>query len=207
MNYQHHRPLRFGEIPPVTKNIILVCSLLFIFTNYIKLPIDLNHYLDLHTINTGDFMPHQFITHIFMHLNFSHILFNMFGLYMFGSKLETLWGAKRFINFFLICGILAGLIPFLYDYYKNAYSISLGASGAISGLLGAMFFLFPNSEISIYMLPPLKYKIIVPIYMATSIYNTYLGVSNIGHLAHLTGLITGIIIVFVWNKTNKETLY
>ena len=102
MNYQNYRPLGFGDIPFVTKNLIIVNILVFVFSNFVIKTIDLNSYLNLYPFSSNNFKPHQFITHMFMHADFSHLIFNTFGLYLFGPKLESLWGPKRFINFYLI---------------------------------------------------------------------------------------------------------
>ncbi len=207
MSYQNYRPLSFGEIPFITKNLIIVNAIFFVFCNYIIKTIDLNHFLNLYTYNTGNFKPYQLITHMFMHVDFSHLIFNMFGLYLFGSKLENLWGQKRYLNFYLICGLIAGLIEIAFLYYINKPGVLLGASGAIAGLLGATAYLFPNSEISLFMFPPIKFKYFVPIYIVASLYRGFSQFDNIAHFAHLGGLFAGIIIVIIWNKTNRKNLY
>jgi membrane associated rhomboid family serine protease len=207
MSYQNYRPLGVGEIPIITKNLIIINVLLFVFCNFIIKGVDLNHFLNLYTYNTGNFKPYQLITHMFMHADFGHLIFNMFGLYLFGSKLENLWGQKRYINFYLICGLAASIIELAFLYYKNETGILLGASGAIAGLLGATAYLFPNSEISLFMFPPIKFKYFVPIYFAVSLYRGFAQADNIAHFAHIGGLIAGVIIVFIWNRTNRKNLY
>jgi membrane associated rhomboid family serine protease len=209
MSYQNYRPLSFGEIPFVTKNLIIINVLLFVFTNYVIRTVDFNAYLDLHTINTGGFKPHQFVTHMFMHASISHLAFNMFGLYLFGSKLESLWKSKRYINFYLVCGLAAAAVQFAVYYYTNQPAVMLGASGAIAGLMGATGYLFPNSDISLFMFPPIKYKYFVPLYFVASWYRGYMAApgDNTAHFAHIGGLVAGIIIVFIRNKTNKQDFY
>jgi membrane associated rhomboid family serine protease len=204
MSYQNYRPLGAGDIPFITKNLIIINVLIFVFSNFIITSNDLNTYLDLYPFSSDNFKPHQFITHMFMHASISHLVFNMFGLYLFGSNLENLWGAKRYINFYLLCGLIASFGQIAFSYYTHQGAILLGASGAIAGLLGATGFLFPNSEISLFMFPPIKYKYFVPLYVAVSWYKGYHQFDNTAHFAHIGGLISGIIIVIIWNKTNKN---
>lgn len=208
MSYQQYRPLSPFELPLVTKNILLINVLLFVFTTYIIKPINLNHYLDLYYFTLPGFKPHQFITHMFMHADLRHLFFNMLGLYMFGSLLESVWGSKRFINFYLLCGIVAALSQFLFCYVSGQPAVLLGASGAVSGLLGATGVLFPNREVYLYFFP-VKVKYLVPFFFAVSWYSGYqsLASDNTAHFAHVGGLVAGIIIVLLWNKTNRNTLY
>ena len=158
---------------------------------------------------------------------------------MFGSTLENYWGSKRFLQFYIICGVGAGVLHLgvlyiemkpAWDYintfpkevqadviYNNNILVmdkaingaTVGASGAIFGCLAAFGYLFPNSLIYIYFLFPIKAKWFVIIYGAIEL---ALGVrnsagDNVAHFAHLGGAIAGIIIVYIWNKTNRRTLY
>lgn len=209
MSYQHYRPPSPFSLPVVTKNILIINVLLFIFSNYFIKNIDLNQYLNLYSFGLPNFKPHQMITHMFMHADFSHLIFNMFGLYIFGAKLESVWGPKRFINFYLLCGIFAALSQLLFCYLTDRPAIMLGASGAIAGLLGASGVLFPNTEIYFQMFIPIKIKYLVLLFFATNWYNGYLlsNNDNVAHFAHLGGLLTGIIIVLIWNRTNRSSLY
>jgi membrane associated rhomboid family serine protease len=204
MSYHNHRPLGIGEIPFITKNLIIINVLLFVFTTYIIHAVDLRPYLSLYTYNTGNFKPHQLITHMFMHSGWSHLLFNMFGLYMFGSHLENYWGPKRYINFYLLCGLIASFCQLAFLYSHNTPAVLVGASGAVAGLLGATGYLFPNSEVGLFMFPPIKYRYFVPIYFAVSWYKGYMQEDHTAHFAHVGGLVAGIIIVLIWNKTNKN---
>ena len=99
------------RIPEVTKNLIIVNVLMFLGMLVAeKYGYDLNDYLGLHFILANDFNPAQFFTYMFMHANFSHIFFNMFAVWMFGSVLERYWGPKRFLFYYIVCGIGAGII-------------------------------------------------------------------------------------------------
>ncbi|HET6994973.1 MAG TPA: rhomboid family intramembrane serine protease, partial [Chitinophagaceae bacterium] len=121
-NFQTYRPNRF---PPVVKNLIIVNVLVFIaqltFGN--NNPYVIENLFALHDVQSVYFKPHQLITYMFLHGGFEHILFNMFALWMFGSLLENHWGAKRFLQFYIICGIGAGLLHLgvLYMELKPAW--------------------------------------------------------------------------------------
>jgi membrane associated rhomboid family serine protease len=135
----------------------------------------------------------QFASYMFLHVNFFHILFNMFVLWMFGSELETLWGRKAFLQYYLVTGIGAGLTYVLIMPLLDAnssYHILMGASGAIYGLLAAYAMIYPNRKIMLYFLIPVPMRWfalgLVVIEMMSM-----LRASNVGHLAHLGGLLVG----------------
>jgi membrane associated rhomboid family serine protease len=179
------RPQRFQAIPPVIKNLIIINVLVFIaqktFENTSSLNIE--NIFALHAVQSGFFKPHQLVTYMFLHGGFAHIFFNMFALWMFGSTLENFWGAKRFLVFYMACGIGAGLLhlfilwrqlaPFMEqfhqlpidqqrDYLFNPNTsvdgvalngATLGASGAVFGCLAAFGYLFPNTQMLILPIP------------------------------------------------------
>jgi membrane associated rhomboid family serine protease len=232
-NFQTFRPDRF---PPVVKNLIIVNVLVFIAQETFgrNNPYVIENIFALHDVHSVYFKPHQLLTHMFMHGSFEHILFNMFALWMFGSLLENYWGAKRFLQFYIFCGLGAALLHLgvLYLEMEPVMAIfhqlpvdkqlelinspefkvnvaTLGASGAVFGCLAAFGYLFPNSLIYVYFLIPIKAKWFVLIYAGLEL---WLGFRNsagdsVAHFAHLGGAITGFIIVFIWNKTNRKTLY
>lgn len=230
MSLQEFKPRQFQQVPPVVKYILIINVALFVasrvlFTNF---PID--NWLDLHYYKSGLFMPHQFITHLFMHANISHLFFNMLGVYMFGSILENIWGAKRFINFYILCGLGAALAQYAVYIYQDieisAYlntldlntmleqkqhiydSSCLGASGALFGLLVAFAMMFPNTELQLYFVIPVKAKYLV---IGYGLFELFSGLSNnmgdnVAHFAHLGGLVVGVIIMLIW-KRNKTFFY
>jgi membrane associated rhomboid family serine protease len=168
------------------------------------------------------FIPTQYVTYQFMH-SFSdpfHLLFNMFALWMFGTMVENVWGAKRFLTYYLVCGIGAGFVQnlaqiiYLYNYIglvdwtvlANQVPPTVGASGAIYGILAAYGYLFPDSRIYIYFLIPLKAKYFVMILMAISLFS---GLSNnpgdnVAHFAHLGGALVGLIMIFSRRFFNRQ---
>lgn len=128
MSYQEYRPSSFQLIPPVIKNILIINVLLYVASIIVKrkYDVDLADYLGLHYFFAEKFSPYQLITYMFMHsymnaaggIVFDHIFFNMFALWMFGAVLENYWGAKRFLTFYLICGIGAALTHYIIFYFQ-----------------------------------------------------------------------------------------
>jgi membrane associated rhomboid family serine protease len=195
-------------LPPVVKNLLIANVLIFIaqlmFRNS-ETPLEL--YGALWPIASGNFKIWQLVTHMFMHGSWFHLLFNMFTLFMFGAMLEQLWGSKRFFNFYMICGIVAGLAQLLIN---PDFSYAVGASGAIMGVLAAFAYLFPNTPLYIMFIPiPIKAKYAIPGLMAMDLFGSVAQVQgdNIAHWAHLGGAVTGFILVLIWNKTNRNTFY
>lgn len=257
---------------PIVRNIIIINVLFFVATiaaTFIGQGIDLADYLGLHYWGSDQFQPYQFITYMFMHGGFGHIFFNMFAVWMFGNALEQVWGPKRFLIYYFVTGIGAGILHLLVlwyqfhglqetlnlfmtdpnpvdfealvqNYFSGHYNPdwlsqmvqywnanpndpsmiseasrslnvlmqstmsvpTVGASGAVFGILLAYGMLFPNSEIYLYMIFPMKAKWFVILYGALEL---YLGVSNSGndniaHFAHLGGMIFGFILIKYWKN-------
>ena len=147
--------------------------------------------------------------------DYTHIIFNMFGVWMFGSRLEQVWGAKKYLTFYFITGLgAAALHMALLSYYAYqgvdiSNSSVLGASGALFGILVAFAYYWPNTELYIMFIPvPIKAKYLVGGYAA---YELIAGVggfqTGVAHFAHLGGALFGFLLVKYWNKTNRKTLY
>lgn len=200
------RPKHFQELPIVVKNILIINIVLFAARYLLSDKIDLDRYLDLFPIGTNEFKPHQFITYMFMHADLSHIFLNMLGVYMFGSILENIWGSKRFLNYYLLCGLGAAFLQLGISSFNNQYTILLGASGAVFGLLVAFAMLFPNTELQLYFLIPVKAKYLVIGYALFELYSGFFSYDNVAHFAHLGGLAVGVIIMLIW-KRNKTFFY
>ena len=206
MSYQEFKPRQFQELPMVVKNILIINVVLFIAKFLLSNTIDLDRYLDLYPIGTPNFKPHQFITYMFMHADLSHIFLNMLGVYMFGSILENIWGAKRFINFYLLCGLGAAALQLAISSFNNEFTILLGASGSVFGLLVAFAMMFPNTELQLYFIIPVKAKYLVIGYSLFELYNGIFANDNVAHFAHLGGLAVGIIMMLIW-KRNKNFFF
>jgi membrane associated rhomboid family serine protease len=206
MSFQEFKPRQFQQLPMVVKNILIINVVLFAGRWLLEGKVDLDRYLDLFPIGTEYFKPHQFITYMFMHADLSHIFLNMLAVYMFGSILENLWGPKRFLNFYILCGLGAAALQLGISAFNNEYTILLGASGAVFGLLVAFAMMFPNTELQLYFVIPVKAKYLVTAYAVFELYNGFFAHDNVAHFAHLGGLIVGVIIMLIW-KRNKTFFF
>lgn len=201
------------NLPTITRNIIGINILMFIMT--LVLGDQAYEYFALFNYKSDYFSGWQIITHMFMHGGFSHILFNMFGVYMFGSKLEQMWGAKRYLNFYIITGLGAALIHTLVQDYEitkglvNINQPTVGASGALFGVLVAFAMYWPNTELYLMFIPvAIKAKYAVIGYAAFELFAGIGGFqAGIAHFAHLGGALFGFLLVTYWNRTNRKTLY
>lgn len=204
----------FQRTTPVVLNLIIINVLVYVAQVALDSSIGLTEKLALYSYDTGLFKPYQLVTNMFAHaarnpdgtIVFFHILFNMLGLWMLGSALERVWGPKRFLIFYLACGLTAGIAQMFLVHN----SVAIGASGAIMGLLAAYAYLFPNSEFFLFPVPfPVKAKYFVAIVAAIDLFSgLHPGkLDDIGHYAHLGGLVMGFILVIIWNKTNRKTFY
>lgn len=210
-NVRFSQPERF---PPIVKNLIIINVLVWIAQLSLDSQLDITNRGALWPVNTPLFAPYQLFTTMFLHAPslqmFFHILFNMFALFMFGRVLENVWGPKRFLFFYLACGIGASATHLLMQHLMGGYAPAVGASGAVMGVLVAFGYLFPNTELMIIPIPiPVKAKWVVIGYVLLDLFGGFGQVSgdNIAHFAHLGGAITGFIIVLIWNKSNRRTLY
>jgi membrane associated rhomboid family serine protease len=209
--FRYTRPSSF---PPIVKNLIIINVLVW----FAQLALDRQYNITgigaLWPVSSEEFEPYQVFTHMFLHAPyfemFFHILFNMFALFMFGRVLENVWGPKRFLFFYLASGLGAALVHLLMQQIQGGDAKAVGASGAVMGVLAAFAYLFPNTLLYIIPIPfPVKAKWVVLGYVLIDLFG---GVGNIpgdsvAHFAHLGGALTGFIIVFLWNKTNRRTLY
>jgi membrane associated rhomboid family serine protease len=245
-NFQFTRPDRF---PPVVKNLIIINVLVYVAQIILANQYAITEKLmlwpvmpeKLHELlvqanfldSSEKFQPYQIVTHLFAHAplpGIYHILFNMFTLWMFGRVLENVWGAKRFLFFYFMCGLGAAALHLGMQYFRceqllqdfsnndiagikahlGAAAPALGASGAIMGIMAAFAYLFPNTELYIMLIPvPVKAKWAMLGLAAIDLFGGVAKISgdNLAHFAHLGGALTGFIIVLIWNKTNRKTLY
>ena len=218
------------RIPTITKNLLIINVLMFFATwVFARQGVDLNNLFGLHFFLASDFSLYQLFTYMFMHANFTHILFNMFSLWMFGCVVENVWGPKKFLFYYLACGVGAGLIQLLAqfgEFYvmatdqipgfgfgdvmtvaRNSQAVlnlwtTVGASGAIYGILLAFGMLFPEQRMFIFPLPvPIKAKWMVCIFIAIDLFSA-LGTSgsNVAHFAHLGGALFGYIMIRYWRN-------
>ena len=218
-----------NNLPTVTKNLLIINVLCFFGMLVAKrYGIDVENLLGIHFFLASDFNLSQLISYMFMHANFQHIFFNMFAVWMFGRVLEQVWGPRRFLTYYLICGIGAGLIQELVQYLEYAFTLSnydsvnlgiaggiipmeeylnmmttVGASGAVYGILLAFGMLFPNSQMFIFPLPfPIKAKYFVIGYAVLELFLGLGGGDGVAHFAHLGGMLFGLILIIYWRKKN-----
>ena len=270
------RPSRFEILPLVIKNLLIINALVYLAQVTFEGSAGgwITDTFALHNVHSSLFKPHQLITYQFMHGSFGHLFFNMFALWMFGSTLENYWGPKKFISFYLLCGIGAALAHLGVLYYESSalinelaqfksnptlnnyigiynrhnlgnydlttqllrawqnspdsYEFSLqgieyfsqyinltlstptvGASGAVFGILAAFGYTFPNSLIYLYFFFPIKAKWFVIIYAAIELFSGIQNSAgdNVAHFAHLGGAVVGFIMVYIWNKTDRRNFY
>lgn len=269
------RPSRFEVLPIVIKNLLIINVLVFIAQQTLKAGniVDMENLFGLHHVQSPLFQPWQLVTHLFLHGSFMHLFGNMFALWMFGAPLETIWGPKRFLTFYFLCGIGAGLIQlgFLWYEYRPLLSqfmllkqhltpdeaegffgrfglnsdptgasvlrnylanpddtgsrnglmgyisevanaiisnATIGASGAVFGILAAFVYLFPNTNLYFYFLFPIKAKWVGLAYFGYEIYSGIVNQGdNIAHWAHIGGGLVGFLLVLTWDKKNRRTFY
>src|SRR6478736_3576603 len=169
----------FQRTTPIVLNLIIINVLVYMAQVFFDGPDDkITNLLALWPIASGFFEPYQVVTHMFTHGGIGHILFNMFALWSFGSMLERVWGPKRFLIFYLVCGLSAAAAQLIFT--NNP---AVGASGAIMGLFAAFAYLFPNTELIIFPFPvPVKAKYAVAIMAAFDLFGgVYPAGSNIAH--------------------------
>lgn len=207
----NYRPVGFGggflSFPPVIKNLLIINGIVFFFQiileNSIEGRILLNKWLALNPINiTGysdwpyNFQVWQLITYQFMHGGFSHILFNMFALWMFGSSIENVFGSKKFLIFYLLAGISAGLLHlFVSPLLGSLPAITIGASGSVYGVLIAYALFFPDNLIFLYFLIPVKAKYLIGFLVVIEFLAVDSASSGVAHLAHLGGALFGFLYI------------
>lgn len=149
----------------------------------------------------------QIFTYMFLHstYGFAHIFFNMYALLLFGTPIEQEWGSRRFLLYYLFCGTGAGLSIFLINLITGGssyYVPTIGASGAVFGLLLAFGILYPNAEILIFFIIPLKAKYLVILYGGLELYmELFGGQSSISHMGHLGGLLFGIFYFVIFRRS------
>ena len=203
----------WSNIPAVTKNLLIINLIIWLADLVMKsrFQIDLTHWLGLYYIGSGAFHWWQPVTYMFMHANFSHLFFNMFAVFMFAAPLEQQWGSKRFLVYYLVSGIGAGIVQELvwWMMYGNTASlaVTIGASGAVFGILFAFGWLFPDTKLFVFPIPiPIRARIFVIIYAFIELFaglGNFSG-DNVAHFAHLGGLLFGWLLILIWKRTDKS---
>lgn len=213
------------QTPPATRNLILAnCVVLLV--QYL-LPERFENLFGLHFILAGDFYVWQFVSYMFLHGGLTHLFFNMFALWMFGVVIEQTLGTKKFLIYYFVCGIGAGICQELWQlgeyFYEGlgSYTIvnigggiitmgeylnswtTVGASGACYGILLAFGMLYPEQRIMLLIPPiPMKAKYFVFAYAVIELVSAFASSSNIAHFAHLGGMLFGWLLLRYWKRRN-----
>ena len=217
--YQYNsRPNFWNMMTPVIKNLVIINVIMLIACYIIGDPMYI--YLALFPFESPLYKPYQLITHLFMHGGFWHLFFNMYTLIIFGSILERVWGSKKFLLFYFVTGLGAALCHDLVLHFQivaaqNAGNLStaatimstptVGASGAIYGVLLGYGMLYPNNVLQL-IFPPvrLKAKWFVVIFGAIELVTGLTGMGgNVAHFAHLGGMLFGLVLILYWKKRDK----
>jgi len=215
----YYKPTGFGGFsffPPVIKNLLIINVIVFLVTMLAQeVAIDNMHIITwkdvifrwfaLNPLGEGNnFQVWQLITYQFLHGGFSHILFNMLGLWMFGIEIEHIWGSRKFLYFYLLCGVVAGLFNlFLTPLLGELPAPTVGASGAIYGVLIAFALFFPNRYIFLYFFIPVKAKYLIGFFVILEFFMVNSG-GNVAHLAHLGGALAGFVFILLDSKSNVD---
>ena len=189
-------------VPTAVKNLIIINVLVMVMT-YLNEPLMFR----LFALYPFQIMRHpwQLVTYMFMHGGFFHLFFNMYTLYIFGSVLERVWGTKKFLVYYFATGVGAALIHLGVQRLTGDYALTVGASGAIYGILMGYAMLYPDSILTL-IFPPvsMKAKWFVLIFGGIEFLTGVTGVGGgIAHFAHLGGLLFGFLLIWYWKKNHK----
>ena len=247
MSQEYFRPRKFSILPEIIKTLIAINLTCFVGAIVIEnvFGIRIEEYLGLYLPLSDQFNPIQIITHIFLHsrYNFMHILINMLMLWMFGSRLENIWGGKRFLAFYLITGFGGALLHWVTSYAEYLWITSdlsealiddvrnrgsqalmsgrnfvepalakanlllnrptIGASGAVYGVMMAFAMMFPYERIYLYFLFPIQVRYFVVGLIAIELISGFQAHGTIAHFAHLGGMLFGYLLIKYWRSKNE----
>ncbi len=195
----------FPAIPPATRALLLINVAVFLLQ---QLAGDLIMQLFALWPLGGGFRPWQLISYAFLHGSVLHIFFNMFALYMFGGALESYWGGRRLVLFYLVCVLTAALTQLAVQYPSGVaedFAPVIGASGGVFGVLLAFAWYFPRQRI-ILLFPPIP----MPAWLFVTLYGLlelFLGVTGtqqgVAHFAHLGGMLGGALCILYWRARHR----
>jgi len=193
------------RVTEVVKQLIIINVVVFIAAKSLPQFVPALH---MYPVFSDNFRPYQLVTHFFMHFDTRHLLFNMMTLFFLGPMLEQALGSKRFLILYLVSALGSFLLVFGYDLiqynqgtlYLNKASV--GASGAIYGVLLGLAALFPNAKVNLIFPPiPIKIGVLAMVLVGVGIYSEITGANaGVGHLAHLGGGFAGFLLAKYWNR-------
>lgn len=188
------------RLTPVVRNLVIVNVIVFIVQSMIPNFTDL---VSLHNPRLDEFRPYQLFTYMFAHADFFHIFFNMLVMASTAPVLENYWGQKKFLTFYLVTGIGAGIFHLLINLFffeQITYGSMLGASGAVYGILMGFGMMFPNMEMRL-LIPPVAIKAKYLVWVLGAI-TFLLSGAGVAHFAHLGGIIFAFILLRIWRHKN-----
>jgi len=184
------------SLPPVTKALMLICTAVFCLQWLLPF---LDTLFALWPLSSGRFWPWQLVSYGFLHGDPMHLFFNMLGLWMFGSELERLWGQKRYIQMLVASVLTAAVVQLLFTMVTGSRAPTVGASGALFGLLLSFGMLFPNRVIMPLFPPiPMKARTFVAVFGGLELLMGLSGRSGIAHFAHLGGMLGAWLLINHW---------
>lgn len=205
------------KLTPVVKNLIIINAIVFLGGMFAPqkqficnmMGHDINFgmidaitgYLTMWSYKSDCFKPYQLFTYMFVHSGFMHIFFNMLMLAFTAPILESYWGSKRFLVFYMVTGIGAAVFSILVNYFFQAgeFGSMVGASGAIYGVLTGFGLMFPNMEVMLLFPPiPIKAKYLVFLIGGLTFLMDRSG--NVAHFTHLGGVVVAFILIRIWNS-------
>lgn len=206
MNYNdsNYSPnTQFSIFPPAVKHLIIINALAFLALTNPLFQGYLMEYGALWPIGSGLFAPWQLVTYMFLHGGFGHIFFNLFALWIFGQGIENYWGTKRFATYYFLTGIGAAL---LHMWIAGSGAPTIGASGAVYGILLAFGMMFPDRYIMLLIPPiPIKAKYFVAIFGAIELFSGLMRPnSGVAHFAHLGGMVVGFALIKIWGLKGES---
>lgn len=188
-------------MPPVTKSLLLACVAIFC----VNLFLPLTQWFALWPLASGEFMPWQVLSYAFLHGDTLHLFFNMLGLWMFGAELEQLWGRRRYGQYLLASVLVAAAAQLLITAATGSNAPTVGASGALFGLLLAFGMLFPHRTVMPLFPPiPMKARTFVFVFGALELVLGLAGHRGIAHFAHLGGMLGGWLMILHWRRAGPR---
>ena len=189
-------------MPPVTKALLLACVGMFCLSLLAPM---LQFWLALWPLQTGAFWPWQLVSYAFLHGDAVHLFFNMLGLWMFGSELERVWGEKRYAQLLMVSVLAAALVQLLLTSTMGAPRPTVGASGALFGLLLSYGMLFPERTIMPLFPPiPMKAKYFVALFGGLELLFGLMGGGGVAHFAHLGGMLGAYLLMQYWRHGRRR---
>jgi len=185
-------------MPPVTKALLLICTAIFLVQMLLPM-VPLDQMFALWPLSSGRFWPWQVLSYGFLHGDTMHLFFNMLGLWMFGSELERLWGTRRYLQMLAASVVAAAIVQLLFTALIGSGTPTVGASGALFGLLLSFGMLFPNRVIMPLFPPiPMKARTFVMVFGGLELLFGLAGSKGVAHFAHLGGMLGAWLLISWW---------